>query len=116
MTNDGAYHYAEEMKEHRKKFFRAQEVEKLIDKYDDDMSQKDETREKLREMYKEESEELGVLSEYFDGVDRELQRQKREIAALTERRNEELKRLRTLHQAHVLFQKLFRGYHAKCLA
>jgi len=116
LENDGEKNYEEEMKEHRKKFFRAQEVEKLVEKYDYDMTEKHDTLTQLKDMYKEESEELEVLGEYFTTVDEELERQRLEIKALTEQRDEELKHLRTKNQATILFQKLFRGYHAKCIA
>jgi len=116
LLSDGERNYEEEMKEHRKKFFRAHEVEKLVEKYDYDMTEKHDSLTQLQEMYKEESEELEVLGEYFTGVDEELERQRLEIENLTKRRDEELKRLRTKNQATVLFRKLFRGYHAKCLA
>lgn len=113
---DGQSNYAEEMKEHRKKFSDAVKVEKLIEKYDQDMGEKHDNLTALKKMYEEESEELQVLSEYFSEVDAELRRQAEEIADLTARRDEELVRLRTKHQAAVLIQKLFRGFHAKNLA
>lgn len=116
LSADGQMHYAEEMKEHRKKFQDALQVEKLIEEYDYDMTEKHDNLTKLKKMYEEESEELQVLSEYFAEVDAELQRQAAEIADLTQRRDEELVVLRTKHQAAVLIQKLFRGFHTKNLA
>lgn len=116
LKKDGDRNYAKEMKEHRKKFHSAEAVEKLIEKYDNQMKSKHFKLTQLKDMYKEESEELKVLTEYFTDVDAENKRQEEELAALTKRRDEELKVLRTQHQAAVLFQKMFRGFHAKAIA
>jgi len=116
LTRDGAERWVNELKMHRQKFNRAKEVEDLIGQYDRDMTSKWKDYSELKDVYKEEGEELDVLRDYFKEVDAEIKRQEEEIRDLTMARNKELHRQREVHQAAVLIQKLFRASHIKAAA
>lgn len=113
LEKDGSEHWTAELKMHRQKFNRAKEVEELIGKYDGDMIGKWKEYSELKKIYKEETAELDVLQEYFFEVDTELKRQEDEIKELTRKRDVELFEQRKVHQAAIILQKLFRGFHIR---
>ena len=115
LENDGGENFRTELKYHRKLHHRAEDVDNLIQKYDEEMIEKHEAFRELEKVYEAEKKELEKLTAYFDEVDAENKRLKEEHASIKQRRDQELEDERKRNDSAMLVQKLFASHQARVI-